>query len=92
MLKGFGITLGAALLASLVIQDSKETINVIAPSIPCVDAEQSTADKTGVGPYLGSLYLHLPTNAAGAVQKAISSSNNHLLKPVCTVPKAILTF
>lgn len=48
MLKGFGITLGAALLASLVIQDSKGVIDVIALNIPRVDAEQSTADETGV--------------------------------------------
>jgi|OrbTmetagenome_4_1107371.scaffolds.fasta_scaffold637350_1 hypothetical protein len=49
MLKGFGITLGAALLASLGIQDLKGVMDAIAPSMPRVDAEQSTAEETDIG-------------------------------------------
>ncbi|MEM7382723.1 MAG: hypothetical protein AAF400_00090 [Bacteroidota bacterium] len=48
MRKSFGIILGAVLLASLVIQDSKGVIDVIELNIPRVDAEQSTADETDV--------------------------------------------
>ena len=73
MLKGFGITLGAALLASLVIQDSKGVIDVIALNIPRVDAEQSTAEETDI---VHLTYHHsLPTSPIA--QRATQATVNY---------------